>query len=821
MSRNMLNGAQVIVDYLIQEKVPQVFGLCGHGNIQFIDALYERSSDIKTISVHHESVAGFMADVYYRVSGRPTATFTSCGPGSANLPISLANAFLDSVPFLAVTGNVPTSQFNRGAFQEMYRHYQADFPSTVRTMCKKVFQPTRGEMVPLAVRQAWKTMTTGRPGPVVLDVPFDVFMESAAEEAPNAQAWNANISSRCGADPEGVVKAVDMLLGAERPMIIVGQGVRYGGAADELLKLAERLQIPVAASASGLGAIDCNHPLALGLVARAGHYQANHATRQADVLLAMGMRFDDRTSSSWIPGYSFTIPPTRLIHVDIDPEEIGRNYPVALGLMADVRTFLRQVHAELDRRADLTKKADARKKWLAQIDTYRKEWDKFVAPGFSDDTTPINPQRAALEIDKALPEDAILVSDIGVHHNWLLGFCKPKRPDSLIGSMGFGPMGFGVAGVMGAKFAAPDRPCVSVCGDGAFFMHANVLGTAVEYNLPVVWVVWNNYAYASIRGLQRGYLGGRELATDFHDPNTGQRYNPDFAAMARSCGVEGVRVDRAGDLGEAIRKGIAANKPYLIDVDIAADINPVGAGVWELPGLGQSKAGIGTRFSPPDLLREEIACCLQARKSSSSVVPPASVLRPPNWRSAKAPTSSSRRATSSGSTRSAEKLNAIAIPADVTSDDSVAELFRRCGPVDHVVVTAAQLRTGPFKTVAMEDVRATMEGKFWGAWRVAQQADIRPGGSLTLVSGFLSVRPRPNSAIVSAANGALESLARALALELAPVRVNAVSPGIIDTPIRAAMPEEARRDMLAKTAAALPVGRVGAARISHARSSAS
>ncbi len=598
MSRNMLNGAQVIVDYLIQEKVPQVFGLCGHGNIQFIDALYERSSDIKTISVHHESVAGFMADVYYRVSGRPTATFTSCGPGSANLPISLANAFLDSVPFLAVTGNVPTSQFNRGAFQEMYRHYQADFPSTVRTMCKKVFQPTRGEMVPLAVRQAWKTMTSGRPGPVVLDVPFDVFTELAAEEAPNAIEWNANISSRCGADPEGVVKAVDMLLGAERPTIIVGQGVRYGGAAEELLKLAERLQIPVAASASGLGAIDCNHPLALGLVARAGHYQANHATRQADVLLAMGMRFDDRTSSSWIPGYSFTIPPTRLIHVDIDPEEIGRNYPVALGLMADVRTFLRQVHAELDRRADLSKKADARKKWLSQIDGYRKEWDKFVAPGFSDDTTPINPQRAALEIDKALPDDAILVSDIGVHHNWLLGFCKPRRPDLLIGSMGFGPMGFGVAGVMGAKFAAPDRPCVSVCGDGAFFMHANVLGTAVEYNLPVVWVVWNNYAYASIRGLQRGYLGGRELATDFHDPNTGERYNPDFAAMARSCGVEGVRVDRAGDLGEAIRKGIAANKPYLIDVDIAADINPVGAGVWELPGLGQSKAGIGTRYQP-------------------------------------------------------------------------------------------------------------------------------------------------------------------------------------------------------------------------------
>ncbi len=595
---NVLNGAQVIVDYLIREKVPTVFGLCGHGNIQFIDALYERAGDIKTVSVHHESVAGFMADVYYRVSGRPTATFTSCGPGSANLPISLGNAFLDSVPFMAVTGNVPTSQFNRGAFQELYRHYQADFPSTVRSYCKKVFQPTRGEQVPLMVRQAWKTMVTGRPGPVVLDVPFDVFLEAAAEEAPRPEDWSANISSRCGADPEGVVKAVDMLLAAERPAIIVGQGVRYGGACEDLLRLAERLQIPVAASASGLGAIDVNHRLALGLVARAGHYQANHATRQADVLLALGVRFDDRTSSSWIPGYSFTIPPTKLIHVDIDPEEIGRNYPVALGLMADVRTFLRQVLAELDRRKNVDQKLDARKQWLNAIDGYRKEWDEFVAPGFKDDSTPINPQRAAHEIGRALPDDAILVSDIGVHHNWLLGFCKPKRPDSLIGSMGFGPMGFGVAGVLGAKFAAPERPCVSVCGDGAFFMHANVLGTAVEYDLPVVWVVWNNYAYASIRGLQRGYLSGRELATDFHHPKTGERYNPDFAAMARSAGVEGVRVDRASDLGDAVRKGIAANKPYLIDVDIGADTNPSGAGVWELPGLGQSKPGIGTRHVP-------------------------------------------------------------------------------------------------------------------------------------------------------------------------------------------------------------------------------
>jgi acetolactate synthase-1/2/3 large subunit len=591
---NVLNGGQVIVDYLIRENVPYVFGLCGHGNISFIDALYERSDEVASISVHHESVAGFMADVYYRVSGQPTATFTSCGPGSANLPICLGNAFLDSVPFLAVTGNIPTSQFNRGAFQELYRHYQADFPSTVRAYCKRVFQPTRGDMVPVAVRQAWKTMVTGRPGPVVLDVPFDIFKEAATTDPVLPEEWNANISCRCGGDPAGVAKAVNMLLAAERPVIVVGQGVKYGRATEDLVRLAERLRIPVAFSASGQGAIPSDHPLCLGLIARNGEYQSNHAARQADVLLALGIRFDDRTSSSWLPGYSFTIPPTRLIHVDIDPDEIARNYPVALGLMADAGTFLRQLLAELDRRK--AEVPSSREKWLAAIDGWRKEWQALVEPGFHDDSSPINPQRAAREIDLALPDDAILVSDIGIHHNWLIQYCKPRRPDSLIGSMGFGPMGFGVAGVLGAKLAAPDRPCVSVSGDGAFLMHASVLATAVEYSLPVVWVVWNNYAYASIRGLQRGYLGGRELATDFKHPDTGAPYNPDFAAMARAAGVEGVSVDRPGDLSDAVRAGIAAGKPYLIDANIAADRNPGGAGVWELPGLGHGQPIIGGRY---------------------------------------------------------------------------------------------------------------------------------------------------------------------------------------------------------------------------------
>jgi acetolactate synthase-1/2/3 large subunit len=469
----------------------------------------------------------------------------------------------------------------------------------VQAYCKRVYQPTRGDQVPHMLRQAWKTMVTGRPGPVVFDVPFDVFKEDTGTVTPDPRAWTANISCRAGAEPEGVERALDMLLAAERPVILVGQGVKYAGAAADLVQVAERLGIPVAWSTSGQGAIPAGHPLALGLVSRSGDYPSNHAARQADVLLALGVRFDDRTSSSWLPGFSFTIPPTRLIHVDIDPEEIGRNYPVALGLMADVRTFLRQLLSALDARG--AKSAEKpRDAWMAAIDGYRKEWEEVIADGFRDDSTPIGPQRAAREIDLALPEDVILVSDIGVHHVWLVQFCRAKRPDSLISSMGFGPMGFGVAGVLGAKLAAPERPCVSVCGDGAFLMHSSVLATAVEYNIPAVWVVWNNYAYASIRGLQRGYLEGRELATDFKHPETGEPYNPDFAAMARSCGIDGVRIDKAADLGDAIHHGIACGKPYLIDANIGADRNPGGAGVWELPGLGQSQPMFGGRYEGTD-----------------------------------------------------------------------------------------------------------------------------------------------------------------------------------------------------------------------------
>jgi acetolactate synthase-1/2/3 large subunit len=593
----MPNGGEVIVEYLAREKVPYVFGLCGHGNVGLLDALYDRTDAIKTISTRHEQTAGHMADAYFRVAHRPVATLTSCGPGSANLPIALACAFMDSSALLAITANIPTSQFNRAAFQETYRHFQADFPSVIRPYVKRSWQPTRTDMLPTALRQAFATMLGGRPGPVNLDVPFNVFKEEAAVEVPDPGDWRAGISARAGGEPAAIARAAALLRDARRPLIYVGHGVALSEAGPDLTALARHLQIPVIFSPNGFGALDMSDPLALGFVGRNGVFPANEAARTCDVLLAIGVRFDDRSSSSWIPGYSFNIPPTRLIHVDIDHEEIGRNYPVHVGIAADARTALRQL---LTASAGTAPDGAARGAWLADIAKWRREWEEFVGPRGASDAEPIHPQRVVQALRRVLPEDGIVLPDVGVHHNWVVQFWRARRPQTLLNTWGFGAMGFGVCGVLGAKLAAPDRPCVAVCGDGGFMMRPDVLCTAVEYDIPAVWLIWNNFGYAAIRDIQLGMFAKREIATSFVREKDGQLVNPDFVALARACGVDGLRVERPGDLAGAIEHAIAAGTPFVLDVHVDRDIRPPAVGTWELPPLPYGEPAFGRRRLPGD-----------------------------------------------------------------------------------------------------------------------------------------------------------------------------------------------------------------------------
>jgi acetolactate synthase-1/2/3 large subunit len=563
-----------------------------------LDALYDARGDITLISPRHEQVAAHMADGYFRIKHEAVATLTSCGPGSANIVMGTALALTDSSAFFAITANVPTSQFNRSPFQELNRHNQADFANVMRPVVKRSYQPTRVDMLPLALRQGWSTMLSGRPGPVNFDVPFNVFQEEEDIALEHGGQVILN-ERRSAASQEDIARTVDMLAAARQPVMFVGHGVTISEASEELTALAHRLQIPVIASPNGMGCLDMDDPLSLGFIGRNGAYPANQAGRNADVVLAVGARFDDRSSSSWMPGYSWNFPTTKLIHVDVDHSELGRNYAPDLPILADARSFLRQVLAELDRRK-LAAGASARA-WIERVNGWQAEWEAFIRPNFSLHTSPIRPERIVADCRAVLPDDAILTFDAGVHHNWFMQFWNARRPRTMLNSWGFSGMGFGPASALGAKLAAPDRPVISVCGDGGFAMVPHVLCTAVEYNIPVVWVVWNNFAWGAIRDIQYGLFDGREIGTAFYAGPNGEPYNPDFAMWARAAGVEAMTVKRSEDFAAALEHAVKANKPFLLDVHVDADVRPPSTGAWALPPVPHKEPVFGRRLLPADL----------------------------------------------------------------------------------------------------------------------------------------------------------------------------------------------------------------------------
>ena len=588
-----MRGADIIAEYLVKEKVPYLFGLCGHGDIGFLDAFYDRQDKIKALTVRHEQAAGHMADAYFRVAHKPVATFTSCGPGSTNLLTALASAMMDSSAFLAITGDVPTSQFGRSPFQETGRHYQAEFPNVIRPYVKKSYQPTRVDMIPLMIRQAFKTMLTGRTGPVNIDIPLNCFVEEADVEVPEPELWRGGINCRSAGNPELVERALDLLLGTDKPCIIAGHGAVLSEAAPELRRLVDLLNLPVATTANGKGIIPADHPLSLGAVGRNGSYMANEACRSCDVLLALGVKFDDRQSSAWIPGYTFNIPPTKLIHVEIDPDEMARNYPPTLGILGDAKAFLKELLKLAETKVKKDKKRN--KAWLDEIQNWRKGWEEFNRPNLNSTVVPIRPERLVRDIREVMPRDAILISDVGEHHNWLLQFYDVYEPGGMLQSWGFASMGFGVCGVLGAKLAAPGKVCVSVCGDGGFMMTPHILCTAVEYDIPAVWIVWNNYGWNVIRHQANGAWPGREIVTSFKRDETGEFYNPDFAALAKACGADGAKVGKPGDFKEVFHQAIKSNKPFVIDVVVDREAKAPSTGTWVLPPFTHGEPSYGKR----------------------------------------------------------------------------------------------------------------------------------------------------------------------------------------------------------------------------------
>jgi acetolactate synthase I/II/III large subunit len=588
---NEIRGTDIIAEYLIKEKVPYILGYAGHGAIGLLDGIHKHTDRIRHIQPRIEQAAGFMADVYYRLTGDPLAVYASTGPGPMNMMIAVANAFYDGSAFFLITGNVPTTQFDSGALQDDYR-YHGDMSSMFTPIVKKSWRVRKVEDLVKALPDAFTMMRTGRPGPVHFDMPFDLYMRTAPVSTPDPAVHGQPLNWRTTVADETVEKALHMLVGAQRPLILAGGGVRVGRAYDELKAFAEQIDVPVYTSFMGKSALPFDHRLNLGVAGVWGEYPATEAARSADVILAVGARFNDLHTGSWLPGYVYNIPPTRLIQVDIDPEEIGRNYPVEIGMVGDAKAFLAQAH-RIARAKNL--RFGYGSPWHKEIEAWRTDWRNFCEPFERSSEVPIEPRRMMAEMNKISPPDTVMVDDVGNCQVWSEQYWRPRTPGSHLTAGGFAAMGFGVAGVMGARLARPDSPCVTLCGDGGFMMMPHVIATAVEHNLPAVWVLQNNYAIGTIRDLQRFYHDGREIGTSFVNQRTGQLWNPDFAKMTEAMGGRGIRIEHPDQFGDAYREALRSDIPTVLDVIINRDTAMPVVGTWQMPPIPEVQPTFGKR----------------------------------------------------------------------------------------------------------------------------------------------------------------------------------------------------------------------------------
>lgn len=568
------NVAHQIARFLDALGTRYVFGLCGHTVIAMLDAF--RDSRLRFVMNRHEQIAAHMAEGYARASGECGVLLTHLGPGLTNAATGVANAALDSVPLLVIAGDVPGYFFGRHPHQEIQYHTDGDQSAIYRPFVKRVWRVTHPRGLARILERAYLLAISGRPGPVLVDVAMDVF--SMPAEAPDPRPPIPPV--RPGLDPTAARRIAERLLGARRPVIYVGGGVITSGASGELGRVAEHLNAPVAYSLMGKGALPDDHPLILGMTGFWGTELTNRVTREADVLLAVGTRFAEADASSWDPQFTFAIPPTELIHIDIDPAEIGRSFPVTIGAVADARAAL---HAVMAAMKELAPRGGEGHADLAAIQAERQAWHERIAGPMRSDTSPLAPQRILADVRAALPRDGILVTDVGWNKNGVGQQFPIYLPRTHLTPGGLATMGFGPAAVMGAKLARPDRPCVALVGDGAFSANPSVLATAVEQGIAVVWVVMNNRAHGTIAGLM-GQHYGHCLGCEFR--RDGEAYSPDFAAVARAYGAEGVRIERAEELAPALGRALVAGRPAVLDVPMTNDPVPT-AGHWDINTIYQ------------------------------------------------------------------------------------------------------------------------------------------------------------------------------------------------------------------------------------------
>lgn len=565
-----LNGAEIAAECIIAEGVPYILGLTGHSLMPFNEALYQRSDRIKHFTIRHEHVATCMADGYYRATGKPLVVYLHMGPGLLNGLNGIATAFTDSVAMVVITGNTWQKHYGRNASQETSRYFDGDQCSLVRSVVKRSWQVQRADMLPDIMKKAFKVATTGRPGPVHIDLPLSVQAEEVEIELPDLSKFK--VQGKIRPDAKAVEKAAELLANAKAPVICCGSGAKSARASEEILELAEMLAAPVGFAHRGKGAIPEDHPLCIGLFGAEANPHTNKIISEADVILAVGMRFTEPDTSSWQPGAPFSIPPAKLIHIDIDPDEIAKYYPTEVGMWADAKSAVIDILAAVKAKKTGKKEDYLQSPRVQEYIKLKAQWLDSLQEVRNSDAIPIRPERLTYELRKALPRDGVIFVDTGKVKNWMYQQCEAYGPDAYYIAIGWTPMGHAIAASLGIKLAQPDRPVVTCIGDGSFQQVPWSISTAVDYNLPITIIIFEDKAFGAVRDIQLRDYEDHVHGTDFRNDQTGELDNPDFVKVAQGYGAEAERITDPKDLGPALQRAINSKKPYVLDVVIDRDV---------------------------------------------------------------------------------------------------------------------------------------------------------------------------------------------------------------------------------------------------------
>jgi len=564
-----MTGAQAFIEALKRQNAKVIFGIIGGATLPIYDVLYD--SEVRHILCRHEQCAAHAADGYARASGKPGICMATSGPGATNLVTGIANAYMDSSPVIAFTGQVSTRtpdssyMIGRDAFQE------ADIIGITTPITKYNYQVKEAAEIPKTVKMAFHIATTGRPGPVLIDIPKNTQTDTAEMEFSDGIEIRG-YKPKYSPHPIQVKKATELLVGAEKPMILAGGGVTSSNAFQELLELAELLMAPVATTFMGKGCFPENHPLSIGNIGMHGTRAANQLILETDVLLAVGTRFSDRSTGK----LGTFCSNKKIIHIDIDSAEIGKNLDVDIPIVADAKKALKAIYDSLIKQ--VKKRKDS--VWFRRVKEVKEQ---LLNNATVEEGKDLKPQTLLKELRKILPAEAIVTTEVGQNQMWAALYYKALKPRTFISSGGLGTMGFGFPASLGAKVACPDRIVVDIAGDGSFIMTEQDLASSVEENIPVTVIVLNNSMLGMVAQWQRLFYNRRYSAVKLGRV-------PDFVKLAEAYGAQGVRIGSLNEFSKAVRKAIKSTVTTVIDVPVSPEEN-----VFPMvpPGKGLDEVAIG------------------------------------------------------------------------------------------------------------------------------------------------------------------------------------------------------------------------------------